>query len=268
MLISKDFSYTLLDPKDLKAFTGLSTSTIIQRQSIPISVDWSVIRWHLEGMYGEVEDGQDSEGRPSFTVMNAVQLTRLSETAAELSWTSTTSNDMIADSCLAILFGIDSSPATVKLTSAPHPHSHSHSHSHAHSGSHGHDGQAESGPPRTKPRKKPGQVKMEGSKPVVPADFERLHMFLSSHFGDVSEPQIALDGEDEDDLMVIDVRVDGRLARVDLISMKVECESDELRRSVEEVVELAMSTMRPLSRTFLGSGVGSEGIKAEQAVVA
>lgn len=66
--MSKDFSYTLLDPKDLKDFTGLSTSAITQRQTIPIGVDWSVVRWYLEGMYGEAEAGVDGEGRATLTV--------------------------------------------------------------------------------------------------------------------------------------------------------------------------------------------------------
>ena len=119
LLISKDFSYTLLDPKDLEDFTGLSTSTITQKQTIPIGVDWSVVRWHLEGMYGEVEEGKDEAGRPSFTIMNAVQLVQVSDTAAELRWASNTSNDMIADSALALLLSIDSSPATVKCGYLP-----------------------------------------------------------------------------------------------------------------------------------------------------
>lgn len=68
LLVSKDFSYTLLDPKDLKDFTGLSTSVITQRQTIPIGVDWSVVRWYLEGMYGEAEEGVDQEGRQTLTV--------------------------------------------------------------------------------------------------------------------------------------------------------------------------------------------------------
>lgn len=46
--------------------------------------------------------------------MNAVQLSRVSTTVGELRWSSDTSNDMIADSALAVLLGIDSSPATVK----------------------------------------------------------------------------------------------------------------------------------------------------------
>lgn len=68
LLVSKDFSYTLLDPKDLKDFTGLSTSSIVQRQSLPIGVDFMVVRWHLEGMYGEVEESKDDEGRDQLTV--------------------------------------------------------------------------------------------------------------------------------------------------------------------------------------------------------
>jgi len=119
-LISKDFSYTLLDAKDLRDFTGLSTSTIVQKQSMPIGVDWSVIRWHLEGMYGEVEDGTDEEGRPMFTIMNAVNLSQISQTIMEIQWASNTSNDMIADSALALLMGIDTSSATVKCGSTAH----------------------------------------------------------------------------------------------------------------------------------------------------
>lgn len=40
----------------------------MQKQGIPIGVDWSVVRWYLEGMYGEVEDGVDEEGRPTLSV--------------------------------------------------------------------------------------------------------------------------------------------------------------------------------------------------------
>lgn len=84
-----------------------------------------------------------------------------------------------------------------------------------------------------------------------------MHLFLQSHFGDVSAPRLSLhNGEDdEDDLMVVNVRVDEEVARVDLINMKVECGDDDLKRRVEAVVEMAMATMRPLSRSFVGSGL-------------
>lgn len=46
--------------------------------------------------------------------MNAVKLVQISPTVAELQWKASTSNDMIADSALAVLLSIDASPATVK----------------------------------------------------------------------------------------------------------------------------------------------------------
>jgi hypothetical protein len=46
-------------------------------------------------------------------------------------------------------------------------------------------------------------------------DYERLKMFLEAHFGDVTMP----DTGEEEDWLVLDVKVDDVVARVDLISM-------------------------------------------------
>jgi cleavage and polyadenylation specificity factor subunit 3 len=133
LLIQKDFSYTMLDPQDLKDFTGLGTSDIIQRQSVSISVGWEVVRWHLEGMYGEVEEAEEN-GMPMYKVrrcvfrrfrelqltlvpkqvMDAVSIIHVAEQELRLEWVTTASNDMIADSALALLCGIDSNFATIK----------------------------------------------------------------------------------------------------------------------------------------------------------
>ncbi|OCF74850.1 endoribonuclease YSH1 [Kwoniella mangroviensis CBS 8886] len=234
LLVSKDFSYTLLDPKDLKDFTGLSTSTLVQKQSIPIGVDWSVIRWHLEGMYGEVEEGMDEEGRPSFTIMNAIKVVQITEIVVEIQWSSNSSNDMIADSALAVLLGIDGSPATVKLTSTPHLHSHhDHSHETGESMINGHSHSDASGN----------------------EEFDRIRMFLEAHFGEVSGPKVTVAEGEEDELLVMTVKIDEVMAKVDLISMRVESDSPDLKRRVETVLEMALTTLKPLSRSFIGSGV-------------
>lgn len=68
LLISKDFTYTLLDPADLKDFTGLETSTITQRQKVVLDVGWELVKWHLEGMFGSVVEGEDKEGCPVLRV--------------------------------------------------------------------------------------------------------------------------------------------------------------------------------------------------------
>lgn len=62
LLVAKDYSYTLLDPRDLRDFTGLSTSAIVQRMNVLLNVGLELVKWHLEGMYGAVEEGRDEEG--------------------------------------------------------------------------------------------------------------------------------------------------------------------------------------------------------------
>ncbi|OCF34686.1 endoribonuclease YSH1 [Kwoniella heveanensis BCC8398] len=255
LLVSKDFSYTLLDPRDLKDFTGLSTSTIVQKQSIPVGVGWSVIRWHLEGMYGEVEEDVDEEGRTAFTIMNAVRVVQISEIVVEIQWTSDSSNDMIADSVLAVLLGIDGSPATVKLTSTPHHHAH---HDHYH-GSHSHNDTRVNGD---------GEVPSSSGSLSTFTEFDKIRMFLEAHFGEVSGPNATVAEGEEDELLTMTVRVDSTTAKIDLISMRVESASPDLKRRVETVLEMAMATLRPLSRSFIGSGVkvdleGDKGMEVE-----
>jgi len=46
-------------------------------------------------------------------------------------------------------------------------------------------------------------------------DYERLRMFLEAHFGHVTVPNTG----EEEDWLVMDVKVDDVVARVDLISM-------------------------------------------------
>ena len=73
--MSKDYSYTLLDPRDLRDFTGLSTNVVTQRQKMVLNVGWELVRWHLEGMFGKVEEGVDRDGVPTIRV--SAELDRL-----------------------------------------------------------------------------------------------------------------------------------------------------------------------------------------------
>lgn len=131
LLVSKDYSYTLLDPRDLRDFTGLSTNVVTQRQKMVLNVGWELVRWHLEGMFGKVEEGVGRDGVPTIRVsadvvgmsmdgltgaqvMGAVDVKQAGEHELVLEWDSSASNDMIADSTLALITGIDHSPASVK----------------------------------------------------------------------------------------------------------------------------------------------------------
>jgi len=68
LLVAKDYSYTLLDPRDLRDFAGLSTCVVTQRQKLVLGVGWELVRWHLEGMFGKVEEGCDADGVPVMRV--------------------------------------------------------------------------------------------------------------------------------------------------------------------------------------------------------
>ena len=52
----------MLDPRDLRDFAGLTTTIVTQRQKIALTVGWELVRWHLEGMYGKIEEGVDKDG--------------------------------------------------------------------------------------------------------------------------------------------------------------------------------------------------------------
>ncbi|KAF8971137.1 beta-lactamase-like protein [Flammula alnicola] len=245
LLVAKDYSYTLLDPRDLRDFAGLTTCTVTQRQKIVLGVGWNLVKWHLEGMYGSVEEGLDKDGVPAMRVMGVVDVKHTGEHELTLEWESSSSNDMIADSTLALITGIDKSPASVKLTTGSHSHTHTHPHA---------DPEDES------------SERMRIS---------RLAMFLEAHFGEVEfhmpevseeEPEL---GEDARDASLL-VRLDDAEAQISLVNLTVNSANDALKKRVEAVLDMALTTVSSLSESFVsGAPVVAEdvGLSKEKADV-
>ena len=145
--------------------------------------------------------------------MGRVDVKHTQEHELTLEWDASASNDMIADSTLALITGIDRSPASVKcrlliahycrnnlskfctVTTQP-AHSHSHSHPHA-------------------------------DADIVHADMtriQRLVMFLEAHFGDVElhMPDEVEDDQEHDEQShepSLLISLDEADARINLISM-------------------------------------------------
>jgi cleavage and polyadenylation specificity factor subunit 3 len=159
--------------------------------------------------------------------MNSLLITRASNSELLLEWESGGSNDMIADSALALLSGVDCNGAVIKsefkwgdterrrepeeaytsirmpvVTSRPHDHS-DHSHSH-HTSS-----------PGAKKELSPSSDQTQ----ALRTEIDRLRMFLSAHFGPVEEPLMQEEEGREDELLVLKVDVDGVVAKVDLMTM-------------------------------------------------
>ncbi|KAF5393339.1 hypothetical protein D9757_000563 [Collybiopsis confluens] len=216
LLVAKDYSYTLLDPRDLKDFAG-----------------WELVRWHLEGMYGKVEEGLDKEGIPTMRIMGAVDVKYTQEHELTLEWDSSASNDMIADSALALITGIDKSLASVKLTG----HSHSH------------DAQKEKHPHADKEF---DQFSRNQS----------LARFLEAHFGEVElhipdEMDESEQGEDEHDVPSLFVQLDEADATINLVTLNVSSNSETLKKRVESVLAMAITTISSLSESYITVAPGS-----------
>ncbi|KAL9708703.1 endoribonuclease ysh1 [Leucoagaricus gongylophorus] len=234
LLVAKDYSYTLLDPRDLRDFAGLTTCTLTQKQRIVLGVGWEMVRWHLEGMFGTVEEGLDKDGVPTVRVMGVVDVKHTQEHELTLEWESSSSNDMIADSTLALITSIDSSPASVKLTThhcSPHKRKHPH-------------------------------ADAEGELSSM-TRVQRLAMFLEAHFGEVEfhqpddeecYPEEKEAGERSNEEPSLLVRLDEADARINLLSLRVTSSNDVLKKRVEAVLDMAVATVSSLSEAF-SSGV-------------
>lgn len=123
ILVEKDFHLSLVGASDLKEYTGLTTSIVMERQSIIVNAGSDLIRFHLEQMFGNIEVLVDEKDKVEFKVMDAVTVIH-SKNLATIEWVGNIMNDAIADAVLGLLLSVDSSPASVKLSSKSCSHSH------------------------------------------------------------------------------------------------------------------------------------------------
>ncbi|KAK9322528.1 beta-lactamase-like protein [Lipomyces orientalis] len=147
ILVQKNFEMSIMAADDLKEFSGLTTSTIIQRQSVATEVSAELVKFHLEQMFGSVKDASVAGG-VGYNIMDSVNVLCKPKSIV-IEWEGNMLNDAIADSVLAIVLSVDSSPMSVKLTSKP-------SHCNAHL--------------------------------ARPEKIERVLVFLDSQFGSAVEP--------------------------------------------------------------------------------
>lgn len=142
-----------------------------------------------------------------------------------LEWTGNSVNDMVADSVLAVILNIESSPASVKLTKSDHTHSHSHGHAHPHVKTEGSSSASTS-------KGGEGELLVERH----PSDeFEDLVMFFASQFGSENVTQ-------NEKTKTVVVSLDGMQATIDCRDFTVECEADALRHRAQNVLERAVRT--------------------------
>ncbi|KAF9771182.1 endoribonuclease ysh1 [Fusarium sp. DS 682] len=157
VLVQNDFKLSLMAPEDLREYAGLNTTTITCKQRLTLSAAGvDLVKWALEGTFGNVEelpemrrgkngqsngngdhmitDGDEMKQEDAdeevaslvaaYLVMGCVSVRYRTNGEVELEWEGNMLNDGIADSVMAVLFSVESSPAAVKRSSTKHSHSH------------------------------------------------------------------------------------------------------------------------------------------------
>lgn len=125
VLISKDFDLNLMKVEDVREYANLTSTILKSRQTIHLDCGRDLIHWHLSQMFGHVDVVIDEEDEYEIRVMNECSI-NISGYTAVVEWEGGLMGDMIADSIIGILVSIDSSPASVKISSQSCTHSHEH----------------------------------------------------------------------------------------------------------------------------------------------
>lgn len=273
VLVQNDFKLSLMAPEDLREYAGLNTTTITCKQRLTLSAAGiDLIRWALEGTFGTIDelpemhragkplengngdgDGDEKEEKPeeadeevaslvaAYLVMGCVAVRYRTNGEVELEWEGNMLNDGIADSVMAAIFSVESSPAAVKRSSAKHTHAHAH---------HG-----------TNPHAHPS-----------PADrLERLLWFLEAQFGEdnvapVETPKLPPLATDEEEGQLeerqkkeierlhkigipvpgVSIKVDKMTATIWLEDLELDCNNKAFADRVRAVVERAVEVTAPL----------------------
>ncbi|ODA81720.1 hypothetical protein RJ55_00223 [Drechmeria coniospora] len=165
VLVESDFKLSLMAPEDLREYAGLTTTTISCKQRLRLTAAGiDLVKWALEGTFGTIEelpemrrgavktangkpheDAGEKQTKPeeaeeeavedvgnalvaAYLVMGCVTVRYRANGEVELEWEGNMLNDSIADSVMAVLFSVETSPAAVKRSSANSKHSHAHDH--------------------------------------------------------------------------------------------------------------------------------------------
>ncbi|KAJ1554586.1 Cleavage and polyadenylation specificity factor subunit 3, partial [Nowakowskiella sp. JEL0078] len=121
VLIGMNNQYQLMAAEDISEFTDLQVTQLQQKLSIPCRAPFTLVKWHLEQMYGTVE----LLSKGIIRVFDVVTVSNVGDQII-LEWDGNVINDVIADTVIAIVIQAESSPASVKATKSTHDHHHHH----------------------------------------------------------------------------------------------------------------------------------------------
>ncbi|KAF5102455.1 hypothetical protein D0Z00_000382 [Geotrichum galactomycetum] len=242
VLVEKDFEISLVGPADLREHTNLTTSVVRERQTVVVDAGSELVRYHLEQMFGAVEVLADDADATEFRVMGAVNVTHEGNQSM-IEWEGNAMNDAIADSVLAILLAVDSSPASVKLSSKSCSHDH-------------HTPDDNNAPTTTS-----GLHGKSKRKITVDERIDGVLAILRAQFGSA----LKYDSSDGMAPAKATIEIDNLVAEIDFDNLSVICERSKiLQQRVSHVLERAVDTVAPLAQSLVAAGAGANGFNGSK----
>lgn len=223
VLVEKDFNVNLVNITDLREYSSLTTSVVLERQTIVVDAGADLIRYHLEQMFGSVDILADDADSSEFKVMDSVKIIHEGNLST-IEWVGNVMNDAIADSVLAVLLSVDSSPASVKITSKQCNHSH------------GDNGKTEDHHDDVS-SKSDGHANLSTMERI-----EQVSAILTAQFGDCYEIS-----EDHKTAKIV---IENCTADINFADLSVTCPSRILEQRVSHVLERAVNTVAPLAQNL------------------
>ena len=188
------------------------------------------MKWHLEQMFGYINIVNDDEEEWECLIMDKIEVLvdRTKTTGGGLFITVEWINDnlmadSLADSVVAILYSIDSSPASVKLSSKPHSHS----------------VKQENGE-EAEPEKPPPLPKFAHADNQISGRLARISALLRAQFGDTLN---MLDNGNS-----AKIKIGKNEATVNLLDLQVDCGSGFLKSRIENIIKRGCGLTAPLSQ--------------------
>ena len=224
VLISKDFDLNLLQLDDLHEFTQLTTSIVKSNIKLKIEASVSLVTWHLEQMFGYINVIEETDATWECLIMDLIYITADKSSDSNglcitVEWVNNNAMaDSLADSVVAILYNVDSSPASVKLTSKPHSHGHV----------------------KEEPTDDafPEEAKTAHGLHDIGTRIHRISTLLRAQFGD-SITQ--MDGRGAQ------LKVGKAEAKVDFVTLEVACPSRVLKDRIESIIKRGCRLAAPLA---------------------
>lgn len=233
VIVSKDFDLNVLQLQDLQDFTLLSTSIVKSKIDLKINAHVTLIEWHLQQMFGQINIINDDEDEWECLIMDMISVL-VDRSKSQ----SSTSNfvvvewindnlmaDSLADSVIAILYSIDSSPASVKITSQSHSHSET---------KEANGNEVNGVKDLTVTVNKPGHTNTD-----ITERIHRISSLLKAQFGDALKST---------DTKGAEIAFGKNEASIDFQKLSVNCNSKVLKDRIENIIKRGCDLAAPLNQ--------------------